>query len=209
MPIPDYNGDHIAQGIAKLTGRAQDQPNIIALLTSVLQQIQDLEDGIHEVLNKRNLDDAVGVQLTILGKLVGQPRLLSDDDLFRSFVATRILINLSEGTASNIITVVERIFFGNETFKYREEPPAQFRILIPERILTLPSNLVHLIIDQTDLGGVRAMLQYSPGVGGAPPFDRLVFTSVNHPSVIEGRFDSVNHPGSVAEPGVMDRVIGG
>lgn len=101
--------DQISLGLNRLLEQFKDKPNIEAVLTSYLQQINDLEDTYESLLNERSIFTAVGVQLDLLGALVNEARLGRSDSVYRLAILTRIGINNSEGTPNQILSLLKNI----------------------------------------------------------------------------------------------------
>lgn len=101
--------DQISLGLNRLLEQFKDKPNIEAILTSYLQQINDLEDTYESLLNERSIFTAVGAQLDLLGALVNEARLGRSDSVYRLAILTRIGINNSEGTPNQILSLLKNI----------------------------------------------------------------------------------------------------
>lgn len=98
--------DHVTRALATLPSQWRDSPKVRALVSVLAKPDQDLEDTAWDLYSKRGVETAEGVQLDILGKLVGQLRLgLSDDD-FRRLIRVRILANRAGGRADTITRVI-------------------------------------------------------------------------------------------------------
>jgi hypothetical protein len=134
---------------------------ITALMQSYLRQIQALEDGIYEVILERSLDTAVGVQLTVLGRLIGQSRILADDDRFRQILRARIRINRSEGTPEDILGIAILLLVSGESHSLREEPTAQFRLYVHDALTSADADLLLSLLKSAKPAGVRFLLQWS------------------------------------------------
>lgn len=82
--------------------------NIRALLKSWIDQIQDLEDcAVLLVLFQRNTPTNLqGVQLDVLGKILGQPRWGRTDGNYRLLLNARIIANSSQGTVDPLLEVI-------------------------------------------------------------------------------------------------------
>lgn len=87
-----------------------DTPNnITKFLTAVLASVQDVENALQQLYRERRIDTAVGTQLDILGKIVGQPRQALDDDTYRRYVRARVATNRSDGLVEDLITITDLI----------------------------------------------------------------------------------------------------
>ena len=97
--------DHVAAGLALLIQQYQGAPRLEGLLTSYLNRVQELEDAIWSVILGRLIDYAIGVQLDVLGRLVGQRRDGAADEIYRTRIRARIAANRSLGTGDDLIRV--------------------------------------------------------------------------------------------------------
>jgi len=102
-----FKDDHVGEGLDLLLGQFKEKANIEATLTAFLDQVQDLEDLNSSLVTDRLIENAVGEQLNILGRIVGQPREGREDDVYRLWIIARIAINKSSGTAEEIYTILK------------------------------------------------------------------------------------------------------
>lgn len=152
--ITDYD-THVGRFVEQL----KDKPMFDALAKSYLDEVQELENALYEIILERLLENAVGAQLTNIGKIVGAPRTTDNDVDYKSQVRAKIAINLSDGTPEDIITVMALIV-GHENFHIKEEPGMQLRVVLHEPLVITPSIVVKLL-DAADIGGGRLLLNYT------------------------------------------------
>lgn len=166
------NTDHEG-AVRRFIEQFKNKPDLETLARIYLRQIQDLEDATFEVILERDLDNAVGVQLETIGKIVKQPRTTPDDDRYRTAIRARIAINLSDATAEDVIKVAKLLLdeFG-ESFTLRDEPPAQFRVTVHDPLQSADADLLHQLLDEADAGGVRLMLVWNKTL--ATTSDKLI-----------------------------------
>lgn len=83
--IPIDHGD-LAE--SRLATQFNESTNLINFIRTLLNGSQDLEAVFHDLLDNRWIDTAEGVQLDVIGDLVGQPRVivLAEGILFFGFV---------------------------------------------------------------------------------------------------------------------------
>lgn len=162
MSLIDHFYGHEEKAAGRLLDQFKNAADLKALAKSYAAQVQDLEDAIFEVILERILELAEGVQLTVLGAIVQQPRTTAIDKDFRTAIRAKIAINLSSGTAEELINLATLILAG-ETFEIRDEPPAQVRITILD-LLTLNPAQIQDLLELADLGGVRLLLNYTTSV---------------------------------------------
>lgn len=173
------NNDHVEIGVDRLFGRSRGKKNVEAVLRSYLQQVQDLEDLVHAVIDGRNLDVSEGEQLEFLGKLVGQSRTTPDDELFRIAIRARILINRSNGTLPELLRILRAILVQGEEVAAREEYPLQIRFWIKSPLAgTANAYWITALLSEARIGGCRILVvwektggrrfRFSRAVGGVP-----------------------------------------
>ncbi len=117
--------DHAERAVALLTERYR-QPSISALLRSWVNRVQELENAYFDLLTKRGVSNGVGTVLDLLGKIVGQPREGRLDDLYRVWIAARVLVNQSSGTHPQLIALVQKLVSFQHDVRLEDEYPAAF-----------------------------------------------------------------------------------
>lgn len=125
-------------------------------------------NGIDETLDSikasRNIDNAYGKTLDLMGQNVGQLRIDEDDDLFRLLVKTRIIANLSIGdipTMNEVLSVlVKDVFLGLQEVwlddGWDNEPAAIKLSILPK----LDGKYLE-IINAIKAAGVRVLVEVS------------------------------------------------
>lgn len=106
MALIQYE-QHLAEAIISLAPPWWGKPRIAALLASYIDRLQEVEDAIWEIITIRELPTADLPRLKILGAIIGQPRLLFTTEMYRKVLQARALANVSQGRASDIISVLE------------------------------------------------------------------------------------------------------
>lgn len=137
--------DHVNQAIKRLFQQYKGKVRIEALLTAFVDQVQMLEDTTQDLIVGRALDTAEGVQLDLLGEIVGQAREGMDDDAYRLRIKVRIIQNLSEGEAERAIQVYKALL-GATLVVYSELYPASVYIMgggdvPPAQVSSLKQNI--------------------------------------------------------------------
>lgn len=169
MPIARVT-DHVEASLDLLLDQYKEKPRIAALLGSETKQIQALEDAIWDTIIGRLIDNAVGVFLDYLGKIVGQERTTPDDELYRARIRTRIRANKSLGHPDDVIAVaILALALDPSLVRYTEIYPASF---ILEELAGIDLDLAPI---------VREFIELAKAPGVAPAF----FFSAEPPS---GRF---------------------
>lgn len=153
---------HVADALDKQPEHSKGKTNNTLVLTAFATQIQELETAWFDLYVMRRLGDAEGVQLEILGRLVGQPRDGRSDADYERFINARIAANNSEGLISDFNRVA-RAVLNDATLEitYSVGYPAGLTMHIVSA--QLASNTADILIEflrDTALGGVRIQLQY-------------------------------------------------
>ena len=156
--------DHEELAVSRFLDQFKDSVKVKALAESYAAQIQDLEDATFEVILERVLDNAVGVQLTTIGAIVGQPRTTSNDDHYKMAIRARIAINVSESTPEDLILItILLLAIEEQSFKIVEEPPCQARIVVIDPINPTLADpyLMQDLLDGADPAASRLLLDWT------------------------------------------------
>lgn len=97
------------------------QPKFMKWLEAGIQKLQDSNSTAQEIISNFDLDTATGVQLDIIGKLIGRSRQLDfqpradvssvlDDDYYRLLLKAKIVWNQWKGTLPELYTAWQEIF---------------------------------------------------------------------------------------------------
>lgn len=102
--------DHLELAESRIATQFRESENFINYIGALLVEADTLEEVFFEILTERFLDTAIGVQLDIIGVIVGQDRGdLSDDDDYRLFIRARIIKNSTSSTPEDIISQINFI----------------------------------------------------------------------------------------------------
>lgn len=137
--------------------------NIRKMLTAIVAPIQDLEDAIQTAITQRTIDDAVGAQLSQLGKLVRQRRQgIADDEVYRRYVRARIATNKSDGQGETIYNIA-RLVLGETDHELWFDNQGAAAYVLRVEAAPLDDELADVLIAflrQATSAGVRAVLEY-------------------------------------------------
>lgn len=108
MSVPvEYNV--IERGLDKLLHQFKDSPNYKALVETYLELHNQIQETCFEVLASRDIQQATGLSLDLIGKIVGQQRNNLSDDDYRQAIIIKIYVNNSKGTISDIQNIVKAL----------------------------------------------------------------------------------------------------
>lgn len=132
-------------------------------LVAVAGEIQAVEDALQQLYSERSIDVAVGVQLDILGKIVGQRRNGMVDDDYRRIIRARIATNRSKGTITDLITVA-RLVVNDEDTTVQVDNVGNGTVvvrLLDEETSDTVADLTLRMLKEAVSGGVRIVLEWS------------------------------------------------
>jgi len=168
--LATYDPNHATEALAKLALQYQGRPLLAGLIGAFTTQLQAIEDALAApmtgVFPQRQLANAVGHQLDVLGSIVGQPRNGQVDATYLQYIKARVALNVSSGTVEDIYNVFLKIIAAGQTLSIQEWFPAAFSLRVFGVPLTNPSDFLALL-KAAKAAGVRAFVEYS---GGSPQF---------------------------------------
>ena len=147
--FPTQNTTVVAQGVALLTDKWRKLPNVVALLSSYLGEIQEVQNVLWDVIRSRWLavataDNPTGYQsdqLDELGKLVGQQRMGLPNGEYGQVILLRVQANRSQGRAEDIIQLAAGIeYIGKNGVPYPDAAP--FSISVPNYVEVYPASFI-------------------------------------------------------------------
>lgn len=131
MPV-----SHAQKANGRLLEQYKERPNLNALVTALINPLQEIELQLELLSTQRWLDNAQGIQLDHYGESVGEERNSRDDTDFRRAIYCRIFINNGGGTPEDIISAINFVYSPKRII-YTELYPAAFQVFIyGEKALT-------------------------------------------------------------------------
>ncbi len=115
--------DQTVNAISRLITQWQDKPNVVGLLKSYIDNVQVVEDIYEQLNTERGIETAIGVQLDVLGLIVGVLREGRTDDDYRIAIKGQIAINTCDGTEMKI-TEALTILLGTSDITIKDNYPA-------------------------------------------------------------------------------------
>lgn len=155
--------DHTERALARLTFK--DKLIVEAALKSLTDRVQELEDAAWEIIELRSIDDAEGVQLDILGSLVGRGRNGLNDDRYKLAIKTQIRINRSQGLTKDMTDVLQLATPAGVALAFYE--PAAATMLIEVGPGDYDQDTLVKDLLATKAGGVKLFLVFFEVADGA------------------------------------------
>lgn len=163
------NPQQVEDGLGLLITQFKEKPVLAALLTSWLQQVQELEQAWLDLFTERGLDTATGAQLDVLARIVGTTRDGATDAQLLARIKSRIVINRSNGTAEDLLQIVDELgAIGANPAELVERFPAALELFLPDPLTGIDGDEVARGIYLARSAGVNALLlwtQYSGSFG--------------------------------------------
>jgi hypothetical protein len=121
------NLDHEGQAHGRLPQEFKNSTTLKDLISALVAEVQELETVSEDLRLGRTIDDAEGVQLDLLGVLLGQERGGSSDADYKLKLKVKVRINLGSGTPEDLLSILVAQNPGIG-FTLREFYPASFTI---------------------------------------------------------------------------------
>ncbi|WP_100488546.1 hypothetical protein [Sporolactobacillus pectinivorans] len=139
----------IQDWISKLTDRYIKDPksNIGKVLTIISDEVDTLSDTISTVESWRDLQQAKGTTLDLIGADFSQPRGQMPDEIYRSIIIAKIVQGQSDGTYNKMITAIAKTLSCDLTDIVIQADSAPAAIIVQRAPLTA-LNSIGLSINQ-------------------------------------------------------------
>lgn len=185
--------------------------NITLLLTALVTSMQTIEDQLQALLTQRAIPTAVGAQLDVLGRLVGEVRNGLTDAVFRLYISARVAANRSKGTVQDLITVCSLVINNVAVaVKVIQEGAAAVFVDIDGLLMTDPvANVLIDFLKDSVSAGVRPQLGYkyqtdAASFATAPPQQTYSTTSLS----VGGTSIPVDSTAAFPSSGSLDLDVG-
>lgn len=105
--------DHNAIGLSRITQQYREKAKFAAHISALLAAMDEIEQALQDIKSIRDIDEAEGEQLDIIGEIVGASRIISStisgsnvlsDEDYRIVIRARIIRNHSKGHPEDILT---------------------------------------------------------------------------------------------------------
>lgn len=186
---------HFGDGLVKLAPPYWGKPRIAALLRAYLRQVQIIEDTVWDVLDRYTIAGADTARLDVLGRIVGQPRYWSDDEIYRSVIRGKIRANRSRGLTEDIVEVVRCVPPATESLvRVYHFSPATMLVVPVVEVSAAALEALAFLLPATRAAGVQMHVAFAPAaVTGEYDFDStgILFDDLTAPGTFgPGFFDA-------------------
>ena len=101
--------NHVEEGFKKLLSQWDNSSSVRGLLESILQPINEAEQGSQDVYDSFSIITAIGKQLDMLGALLGVPRNGRSDEDYRIIIMSKISTSRGSGTTNELISLLSAL----------------------------------------------------------------------------------------------------
>lgn len=143
----------------RLYWQFKDVADWVAMADMIAVQAQDMEDATQAVLTITSIDDSVGPQLDVIGRVVKQDRLGASDAVYRMYLKAKILVNRSGGTVENIYAVFNALL-GELGYEIHTHPVKTFVMNIGTAITAAQAKIAALFLRDAKEAGARGIMQF-------------------------------------------------
>lgn len=147
------NNSHVSDALGRIVQQYSKAVNLQDLISSLVNQVQKIEDDLQSMYNRLDIDVSENVQLDGIGDIIGIARQGYDDDTYKILIKGKIAANVSKGTPGDIIQVFNILTSGSDAF-LMELFPAQIAIMNNGSILAGLETLVKTMTEGATAAGV-------------------------------------------------------
>ena len=122
--------------VGRLYRQFRDEPTWQQWAALLGRQFDDLETAFQSLLTMTSIDSSEGVQLDIIGRIVGQPRGGQVDATYRRMLRAQVLALKSEGTVAHLVAVLRAFLGSTASLIYSPSYPAGYVLTISLPLLT-------------------------------------------------------------------------
>lgn len=158
MGTPTQITDHGERGAARLLQQYKDGASIPALVRALSGSHQQIEDVLWDIRLRRAVSAAEGVQLDVLGAIVGQDREGRADAVYRVWILARVRLNKGSGRPEDLLQVFAAITQGTTALVLEEQYPAAIVLKVGWESIVPPEELASLL-RLAKAAGVGAVLE--------------------------------------------------
>lgn len=145
---------HVEDAKARVLSQYSDDDVLLDIIEVLSDRTQTIENKLDTFKLRLSLEDAVGVQLDNVGKLVGLKRRSGQDDAtYKTWIEFRIIELMSEGTMNELIFVF-KFMMGASTVLFTPLYPAHFLINTPNPNPVVSFSEVRQALEGAKAGGV-------------------------------------------------------
>jgi len=158
MKYLEHITNHIEKTKTYFLEQYKNRQKINALLTSIIQPMQDIEDTAYSFYDKADLSVATDYHLDRLGAIIGIEHKARNDSDYRFAISLGIVANNSGGTPEEILAILHNVY-ENKHIEYLEYGVAYFQIFIQSKYE--PKGIQQLLQELKPAGVSKPIVIYA------------------------------------------------
>lgn len=123
-----YMPDFADQFQRLLLAQDRSKTNWRAVARAIGDAMQLVENDVFDLPLSMTLNSATDAALDKVGAMVDEPRMGLDDEAYRRFIRAKILVNMSEGTPEELLTIF-RAITGSDDCRHFDMFPGGFTLV--------------------------------------------------------------------------------
>jgi hypothetical protein len=157
VPDNDMITDYPERTAALLIEQFEPSEDLQSFVKALSSPANEIEKVLFDLKHQRNITFGDGVQLDLIGELIGEPRNGKDDDDYRQALFLRPNINKSYGEGEILISVLKQLTKATEVLLLESEPKTVS--LFYKSTSSVPNNLQESLEAVAD-AGVKINISY-------------------------------------------------
>ena len=146
--------DHVLRSVEKITYRYKNSPKLAALLLSIIEEINVLEDQLELMQTELSLYSATGVNLQYWADILNVPTARPEDAEYRQLILAYLQMWLSEGNSTHVRDVLRDGLSGTDARVWNTEP-ATFQADVYNPDLPTDEVVLEDLVTNSPIAGVR------------------------------------------------------
>jgi hypothetical protein len=142
----------------RLLEQDKQREKTVKLVTSVISEVQEVENAMYDVYTNCGVYTAIGAQLDVVGLLVGEARVGRIDEVYRTAILARIKLNVGGGEPDTIIDAIKQ-WMNPILINFTEPAPAYFTLFIQSAV-NIPN--IATIVKEISPAGVGSTVSTLP-----------------------------------------------
>lgn len=159
--VPTRITTAVARAVDRLIDAYRERDKFKAWLASYTQRAQDVEHAAWDVIEGRLIDNAIGVQLETLARLVNEPFRYDDVTEQRLAIKARGLIHASQGLFTDLYQLGLLVLrAGAVPAAFHFDTYSTLIYIVADEVLTNDPNRSAIYFSEARSAGVRSLVLY-------------------------------------------------
>ncbi len=150
--------DHIEQALKRLLKQFQNKPKLKALVESLIEGFQEIENAMWELYNL-NYRDSNGLTLDNFGEILGVEREGLADEQYIQIMTATICENISEGTIEDLIQIFRLLTNPEKVILFEPDIYSVYLLALNPKPLSKPIQVLKAL-KSSKIAGVKLQAAY-------------------------------------------------